>query len=324
MFELEPGPPPGGGLFRKQISAGWPNQVPDFTLAVRTASDPELIANAHSDGRDIYFATDAGISIPHELVAYADGNLEAWVRVELPSDFYMYYGGDAIADEPALVWQGFHAVWHVDDVTVGRDSTGSFNLTEVPDPPVAVAGIIGRGAELEETGEDIGSAMCAPSSQTLTLSSFSYSLWVKQGQQVGQFDQPFDTGGNSSTIGGFGIEIATTDWKAVISDADNNSNSQVPIGASTNDWQHLAVSIERGAPSVMRTYLDGSLGEEVVTTEEDITTTVPICLGGRSRFSGQVDEVRIHEGALDRDWYAAEFATAKPAYLSFGLQEPLF
>ena len=44
----------------------------------------------------------------------------------------------------------------------------------------------------------------------------------------------------------------------------------------------------------------------------------------RARHHRRVDEARIHDGALDRDWYAAEFATADPAYLSFGLQEPLF
>ncbi|HEY5934641.1 MAG TPA: hypothetical protein VIU61_08400, partial [Kofleriaceae bacterium] len=84
VFELAPELPRDPGRFRKQISARLPTSVPDFRLAISTAADPELIVNAQTDGRDIYFTTVAGDPVPHELVAYSAGSLEAWVRVDLP------------------------------------------------------------------------------------------------------------------------------------------------------------------------------------------------------------------------------------------------
>ncbi|HEY5938348.1 MAG TPA: LamG-like jellyroll fold domain-containing protein, partial [Kofleriaceae bacterium] len=246
----------------------------------------------------------------------------AWVRVDLPAELFMYYGGEPLDDDPETVWQGFHAVWHVDDVLIGRDSAGSFDLIDVSGPPAAVDGVVGRGAELEESNENIGDSMCAPGSFKLTaLSSFSYSLWVKRGVQIGEFDMPFDAGGNSRVYGGFSIEIGLADWKAGIADEVDIGYSLVPIGGSNNEWQHLAVSLERGTPSMIRTYLDGISAQSVMTTEGDITTTEPICLGGRYKFTGQVDEARIHDGALGAEWYAAEFVTADPQYLDFGPQE---
>ncbi len=116
----------------------------DFPVLINLASDPDLAAQARSDGFDIVFTLADGttiLSYQREKYTSATGALVAWVKVPALSStvdtvLYMYYGNPSSSDQQnttGAVWDSnFRGVWHLSESPAGaapqmKDSTSLLN-----------------------------------------------------------------------------------------------------------------------------------------------------------------------------------------------------
>ena len=104
--------------------------------------------------KDLYFVDGENNVLPYEIEKWNEqGESIVWVRVPTfaaGAHIYMYYGGPAVEQNSAAVWNGYVGVWHMAeaDSTVA-DATGH-GLTATPagDAPaqsVATTGPVGNG-----------------------------------------------------------------------------------------------------------------------------------------------------------------------------------
>ena len=108
----------------------------DFPILV-SVTDPDLRDKAQSDGDDILFMLDSGISdmLYHEIEKYdsSKGELIAWVKIPSLSSsedttLFIYYGNPGVDSQqlPERVWLSHYVmVQHMNDVTSSsiEDST---------------------------------------------------------------------------------------------------------------------------------------------------------------------------------------------------------
>ena len=110
----------------------------NFPVLVSLTSDPNLPAEAKSDGSDLLFTDSSGtLKLNHEIEKYssANGQLLAWVQVPslsptVDTTIYLYYGNSSAADQQnkAAVWSaGYQGVWHFGSAAPLTDSTGNGN-----------------------------------------------------------------------------------------------------------------------------------------------------------------------------------------------------
>jgi hypothetical protein len=97
-----------------------------------------------------------------------------------------------------------------------------------------------------------------------------------------------------------------------------------------NQWHHVAGTIQRGSPDVVRLYLDGQLVENITAQAfpagATIGTNEDLLIGGDAQTPGAriaVDEVEIFNRALDSSevrniWAADSLGKCKPDTVTFG------
>lgn len=147
-----PPPPPGttyanGYAFRRRFhipanrfsaSHGTFPLLIDETLdTCRTVANGGNVQNA--SGWDIRFEDVSGVKLAHDLERYvaSTGEIVAWVQITASntasSTFFMYYGRSGLAASeanPATVWSGYLAVYHLPSVIEAGGRTAR-NLTTV-------------------------------------------------------------------------------------------------------------------------------------------------------------------------------------------------
>ena len=117
-----------GYEFRKEITlngADISGSHTGFPILFELSSDTDLAADARSDGYDIVFADDDGITqLDHELVSFTSGTgaYRGYVKVDLTNatnkTIYMYYGKSDANSNPssASTWDSnFQAVLHLQE-----------------------------------------------------------------------------------------------------------------------------------------------------------------------------------------------------------------
>jgi hypothetical protein len=289
----------------------------DFVVYVDLSSLLAGTVTPRSDGRDLRFTdVDHVTLLPHELVRSLDGRLGAWVRLPTLSDtentaFDVYYGNGDAPDPPAgkAVWQDLYlGVWHLDDdIRSGAlDATANANDgTALGTTPVA--GVIG-------TGQEFGGAPTLieiPVTGALTVAgTYTVSAWVNRGT-----DELIDVLraeiGATVMIGfrdDFDRFLATTfvacssEWPAYSVESDA---ALVPNG----EWAHVAVSSSYPEIALL---VQGNIATErtVVGARPPLSTPDRLVLGkgcDPEHFLGLLDEVRITDRALSREWLKTEY-----------------
>jgi len=110
----------------------------DFPFLVHsTNATLDIWSSTQSDGKDILFTTDDGVTkIPHEIEKYVatPGDEELWIWVKIPflspssdTTIYMYYGNTNAADQQdaAEVWvSDYSGVWHMSET---NRTDGAYN-----------------------------------------------------------------------------------------------------------------------------------------------------------------------------------------------------
>ncbi|TVS17806.1 MAG: DUF2341 domain-containing protein [Gammaproteobacteria bacterium] len=147
--------------FRKSVAlqaSQVESDLNDFPVLISVV-DPDLAANAQTEGQDIVFALPDGRQLDHEIERFvaATGELIAWVRMPFVSetddtDLFMYYGNPAAADQQNAqqVWNaGYRMVHHLQEV--GGNNTDLFDATANATDGT-VAGTVGNHPTFVEDG----------------------------------------------------------------------------------------------------------------------------------------------------------------------------
>lgn len=309
-------------------------------MAVRLDSDTELSERASADGSDIRFVTAEGTTLAHDLEHYrsGDGELAAWVLIpaltaDITTTIYMVYGdGEAQPSSAADVWDDrFAGVWHLSepsDATLFADSSPVDHPGSVQPPdtaPMATDGVM-AGAQSFDGNEDRIFIGDFDDFDFDVGSSFSFSAWVRQGDNPGPFDNALNNGGGASANGGFGFFLGSDSWVASISDGIGFSSPTL-LADSTGlvQWVHLLAVVDREQQQ-MHAYKDGALVDtHSIGVIGPITSTRPLRIGGgsNSTYQGTIDEVRIYRVAVSESWARAEVLGVKadPAFVMIGQEE---
>lgn len=272
LFGLDPleVPAPGwleGYRYRKAIALTPSASLTDFTVSI-TANDPDLAAHASADGADFIFTERDGTTyLASELVSYARGTLDAWVRVPQlvpPStSIYLYYGGPP-STLVAPVWSDdFAGVWHFGHVLGEADSTSHEHDLGAPPAqlPAPTDGIAGGARRYDGVDDSLCVGQVGDPSLEVGAASFSYSVWVRAGAGVDDFDMPMWKGGGNAGQRGYELELGTGGWTFNV--ADDVRVVQGYFGlAIVGRWVNVVVVVDRSNDMAVG-YIDGGAAAQV-------------------------------------------------------------
>jgi hypothetical protein len=226
-------------------------------------------------------------------------DIQTWDRVLEPDEI-------AALAQPTLVAQ-----WDLDDGTgtTAHDTVGSHDATVAGGTAWTFAGhndiLTGDPGALSFDGSTGYAATAGP--VLLTNQSFTVTAWVKLSAsgggdiqmiavQEGAHAHPFRLGYSRASN--------SFNWRTVTGDVDNAAGSTITGGQGVPDKWTFLTGVWDAAAGQMRLYVDGVLVRQAATGNPFAATGV-VDLGRdwintthTEYFSGQIDDVRMYQGAL--------------------------
>ena len=261
----------------------------NFPVLVRLTAENFTFSEAKFDGSDLRFvASDGATLLRHYVESYDVNNNLAFAWVRIPSirsgasqTIYMYYGNDAADDigDSALVFDDEEALVYDFGLTSGVPQDVSGNFNNARSTAEIRSAFIGNGAAF-----DGGRFLITPSSSNLIVrpeGSFTASMWVslEQAQDRAILMRRTADGGE----GAFVLGVDDRRIFAEVVDEDGEVASTVTVGNAVplNDWTHVAVMVEGGAPSTVKLFVNGAVAAQA-------EAEIPF-LNGRLYFGGDPD-----------------------------------
>ncbi|MHA2276835.1 MAG: DUF2341 domain-containing protein, partial [Candidatus Kariarchaeaceae archaeon] len=291
------------------------SSLSDFPILI-DLYDPDLRTKVQSDGDDIIFTDGSGNQIPHEIERFnqrynsALGHLTAWVKIPslsptIDTTITMYYGNSTIGtqENPTSVWDSnFLTVHHLEENPTGTISDSTANNNNMVgtnmDTSDSVDGHINRGFNFDSGGTEY-----LTSSTSITLQSFTFSLWADP-----QIHSNWDVLMNFDTAGINYRYFAIADSDQIGYDGEGNLEYFGSLNdVSENQWQYFVLTYDS---SQMKGFLDGNqLGSAVSKTIQQRTDDYEIASynSGTELFDGIIDEVRISNVSRSADWILTEY-----------------
>ncbi len=307
----------------------------NFPVLISINSDTSLATYAQSNGNDILFTSDDGITkLNHEIEQYntSTGQLIAWVNVPSLSSstntiLYMYYGNSNASNQQntAGVWDSnYSGIWHLPNGTnlSANDSTSNANNG-------TIYGVTPTTGKIGGAGYFNGSSYIeVPNSSSLQVGKpgFTFEAWVNPNNisNCGSFNCIIFNEENSyewaiSNNGLLGIAIANTTpgWNWV-------STSQI---IPTNQWTNLVITYDG---SYIKTYINGTLQNTITGSGNLTSVTTALRIGARgapsSAFAfwyGSLDEIRISSIARSSSWISTAYnnENSPSSFFTLGSQE---
>lgn len=319
-----------GWRYRKQITIDH-SQIPSdqthFPMLIDT-SDSDLSSKAQSDGGDIMFMNDIGVStrLYHDLESFtsSSGTLLAWVDIPAlsPSNdtiFYMYYGNPTCINQsyPEKTWDSnFEAVWHMNDATLTTISDSTSNMftgTKVAaNGPQQSAGKVGPSQDFDGTNDYIQFT-----NSIIPTGAKTISAWI-----------------NRHSTGWFGVVLASstgisgTDAGTAWSFLGINDTLQFCLGngqdsgphymelyiphPGINSWHYYTMTYDTTS---LRVYIDGVLvGSTMRKSGTEHTPTYDLRMGETNHPSydyyldAGLDEIQISSIARSESWIQLSYA----------------
>ena len=284
-----------------------------FPYLVSIPSNSSLASHARSDGFDILFTGDDGVTkLIHETEKYvsATGELLSWVKLSSLSStvdtyIYLYYGNPSASNQanPPGVWDSnYRGVWHLggtfNDTTSNANNgtnSGTSNTT----------GVIVDGKYFNPAESD---SIQVSDSASLHISNYlTVSLWAKPAldnqwhtlvSKMSASSDLYFVIDNNNVIDVMLAPPRSTDW-------------QPAITLANNAWNYLVLTYDG---SNLRLYRNGS---EVASVAGSGTlglgsNTNPLHFGYNTTwpgelFNGSQDEVRISSVARSAAWILTEY-----------------
>ena len=272
----------------------------NFPVLVRLTTENFTFLEGKFDGSDLRFvASDGATLLRHYIESYDVNNNLAFVWVRIPAirsgvsqTIHMYYGNDAADDisDSALVFDDSEALAYDFGLTSGVPQDVSGNFNNARSAAEIRSAFIGNGA-----GFDGRRFLVTPSSSNLVVrpeSSFSASMWVSLDQAQERAILMRRTADSGPAAFALGVDDRRIFIEIVGGDGETETALLAPSAVPLNEWTHVAVTVEGGAPSVVKLFVNGAA---VATAEAD----VPF-LNGRLYFGGDPD-ARVVVTASDEE-----------------------
>lgn len=334
-----------GWQYRKQITIDHTQVLEDltnFSVLVKT-NDADLSSKAQTDGGDIMFMNDIGVStrIYHDLESYdaSSGTLIVWVKIpflSLTNDtvFYMYYGNPNCINQayPEKTWDSnYEAVWHMNDasLTTITDSTSHEYIgTKIaPYGPQQTTGKIGLGQDFDGTddGLDYTSSIIPTGPKTI-------SVWMKKASDNSGGETMFasSTGGSWNDEGTAAFFGTSNDGLLNWYMGNGASYSQflsVRVLIPDRTQWHLYTMIYDGSSLTVYTDATSPLSNSTKSGIES-NPTYTLRIGIRPiydycAFHGTLDEFKISNIARSYEYIATEYNNQNEptTFLTIGPEE---
>lgn len=270
-----------------------------------------------SGGADARFVdSDDATVLPHQVERWDSGGVShLWTRVpridpgSTSDHIWLYFGraGDPGAEDPAAVWDArYRAVWHLTGLD---DSAGSNDLSGTG--TTSATGTIGAALAFNGTNASAVStaAIGIAGASARTITFWARAATTQRGAMVG-----WGSNANSAEF-----RACIRDNKLLLwswQDGDWDTGVTPPTAA----WQFHAITYD-GA--IARWYVnDAELGSghshTYNTTNSAVTLAYEYDLGSTSWYNGGLDEVRIVDQVLPRQWITAQYAAQRDALILYG------
>ena len=340
--------------YRKAITVkGRSEAVTDFTLAIFSDRDPDLVGQL---GDDFRLQTDTGDVVPFELESFNSktGAFALWTRINLGTadqTLYLYYKGlpQSQSQSQSSIWPANardRAVWHgtVEGNKVIDSTQNHLDATPPPPPPkqapkqapekapAMAPGIVGQALELNTESPRLTLAETNLDKIRFGTDSFSYSVWVKVTTPNNADDEPWAFGGTSSSQAGYKLELGRGKWRAQV--ADGTDDPRVDFGqfkSFKDQWTQLVAVVDRSMSSSPKLdiYANGTVvSSNNLSPLENLSpaakTQAYIGGGDSNPFVGLIDELRITQGTLSAAEIKAQydnFTNTNSSFFTIGKQE---
>ncbi|HWM87456.1 MAG TPA: DUF2341 domain-containing protein [Kofleriaceae bacterium] len=291
------------------------------------------------DGLDLQFLDPDGTVLAHDIERWDPGGKSiAWVRVPLidagsDGDFiWMYYGepGLELAEDEALVWSRYEAVYHLDGDGREIEDASAREYDGVAIGSQSVPGVIGLGQSFDGLGQHIdlgGERDFARAAPGLTIEAWVNPQVAQRGVVFGasipgadtsrvelrhELEQTLRGGARTQDVGelqaavtGETLPLDTWSWVAVVCDFEAGE-----VSIYIDDHLSITASgllFDAATP-------DAPSGRAAIGANESLDSDF---------FAGLLDEVRLAPAAMPPDWVAAQNASMRDQLLRYGAAEAL-
>jgi hypothetical protein len=317
-----------------ELDSGQNVSITGIPILVLLKSDRIDYGQTQNQGQDLRFIDDQGKVLPHEIERWDEGNTSlVWVRVPTVNQtgtdltsIFMYYGNaDATdgQDVPGVWSSGYRGVWHLaesgDSLTDSSGKTAdakNYGSTQSN-------GMVGKGRSF-----NAGSNQYIDTLNSVDLTQFTVEAWVR-GTKA-----PSTTGGPNGPLmreknyqflwdHSDPVFFGTASFKAP-SPKDWIASDLAPLSAGT--WYYLVATYDG---SKLRSYKNGTKQSIEVTAGAPLAETDSAKIGRHAHgtetrhfFDGDIDEVRIAQGAHSERWVAAQYKSMMDSgFVKFGPEE---
>jgi hypothetical protein len=312
-----------GWQYRKQIMIDHtliPEDMTHFPLLIST-SDSDLASKAQSDGGDILFMHDIGVSIRlyHDLESYTStsGALVAWLDIPSLSStsdtvFYMYYGNPDCIDQgyPKKTWDAnFKAVWHMNDATLSTISDSTSNMfigTKVAlNEPQQSSGKVGPDQDFDGVNDYIQF-----SNSVIPTGPKTISAWIDR-HSTGWFGVILasSTGISSLDAGTSWSFLGVNDTIQFVLGNGNDPRHYMTLyipHPSINSWHYYTMTYDGAS---LKIYIDGALvGSTMTTSGAEAQPTYNLRMGETNHpsyhycMNAELDEIQISNVVRSDIW----------------------
>jgi hypothetical protein len=330
----------GGPLWTRRrkldLDSGQLLPVDGFPLLVRLEKTRIDYGQTQSSGQDLRFVDDQGTVLPHEIESWNQNGISLiWVRIPTVkvkvvfplTSIYMYYGNPGAADTENAhgVWSsGYHGVWHLSE---GGDSfTDSSGKTAASAKNYGStqlgASVLGKGRSFKGSSQQYIDTL---NSENLT--TFTIEAWVRSSKA------PSTSGGPSGPL--MREQNYQFTWDHSDSKFTGTANFKAPSpqdwvasalnATSPNTWYYLAATYDGLGLS---SYTNGARQGLGVLAGGPLPESNSAKIGrhaygteAKHFFDGDIDEVRIAQGAQPIWWFAAQYKSMTDAgFVTYGAE----
>lgn len=306
-------------------------------------TDSDLSTYARSDGTDINFTDDDGVTIlPHQLMNYTSGTLKAWVRVPIlrntaATDIYMYFGNASptLISQSGSIWESnYYGVWHMNEpVSAGADgfkNSAGFrtrsHLTPVNlNATASVTGKLYRGIQFPGVdGQYLQSNTTGGTFDLAAGQAIHVSYWCNQFNYLTNAGTAWNIGANNSH------RCQAHHWNDGNIYWDYGGNGTAGgrvsgVNTGVGKWSKYDL-IYKITGTLHHYFIDGvSRGSRVDSTTPGVTLST-LQIGGWSPYPirGQIEEFRLHVTDPHSDgWIKTEYdnQNSPATFYSLGVLE---
>ena len=291
--------------------------------------------HAQADGSDLVFMDEnMGTLLPHEIEQWDPaGTSILWVRVPtidagtVDDHIWMLYGGrgGAVPEDPVAIWNGYRAVWHLNELVADEggggshaDATGNGN-TGAQSGNDDLATFLGRGQTFDGNNDriQVPQAGLQIGGQALTI-----GLWARA-TGMGDSSYPHILGAGSDGRHWQIFHRWDREWVGRYRIRDWYREAADWQSVSWDVWQWVVVRYDG---STLDLFLDGQLtdtnGEWGDLNPIDSQVWIGHNPGLDRPFQGDIEEVRIRASVLSDDWIYAQYLSMVDAFVTFSSEEP--